>query len=166
MTKTAVFLYATIIVLLFACKKSDSVPQPAPKSQWTFDGVSIKAKASYVAFGENKLVAYDSTDRYGFGYGNFITIQFAKTDKPVTSSILKIPDWQVNRPMETTECMIYVGNTSDHSRPWGYISCNGDEPVTLTVSSDGKLTASFSNITVSSDGRNTTKKVSGTLIEE
>ena len=66
---------------------------------------------------------------------------------------------------DPSTCSIQVGNIYDATRPLGYLSTGkaGDK-VILTVSGTGKLTTSFSNITVT-DGT-TIKTVSGTLMEE
>jgi hypothetical protein len=111
------------------------------------------------AISANELKAED--DLGAVGGGNFIAIDFGSVLKPTGSTTLNVVDFSAQQ--NASNCVIAVGNVYDTKY---YISTgkSGDK-VTLTVTSSGKLKATFSNVTVSNDFGATTTTVSGTLIE-
>ena len=144
-----------------SCKKSSDSKSTGATSQWTFNGVTYKVTNASYESTTNELLAND--DPGAVGSGNFVRVFFWSAAKPTGSVALTVVDYATSTPDPST-CSIQVGNVYG-TNPAQYLSTGkaGDK-VTLTVSSTGKLTASFSGITVS-DGT-TLKTVSGTLIEE
>ena len=157
-----IFFIASLTIL--SCKKSGNSASVTAMSQWTFNGTTYKvSNASYEA-SSNELLAND--DPGAVGGGNFIRVFFWSATKPTGNVLLTVVDYGTATP-NPANCSIQVGNLYDVSRPAGWLSTGkaGDK-VTLTVSSTGKLTVSFSNITVLESGvGGTTKIVSGTVIE-
>lgn len=162
MTKANALLCATMSMLLLACNKSDGVTTSKATSQWTFDGKTFKVTDASYDYSSNTLTAAD--DGGSVGGGNFIKVTFGSATKPSKSATLTVVDFAATS--NPTNCDIQVGNVYDATRPLAYLSTGkvGDK-VDLTVSSTGKLSVSFSNITVFDRG-STTKTVSGTLTED
>lgn len=146
----------------FSCKKSKTDTPTVILSQWTFDGKTYKVTDASYDYSSNELIASD--DAGAVGGGNFVKVTFGSATKPSGSTTLTVVDF--GAPSNPSNCDIQVGNIYDATRPLAYISTGkaGDK-VNLTVSSTGKLTVSFSNITVFDRG-STTKTVSGILVEQ
>jgi len=141
----------------FSCKKSSDSKSTGAKSQWTFEGITYKVTNASYESNSNELFASD--DPGAVGGGNFVRVFFWSVTKPTGSVTLTVVDYATSTPDPST-CSIQVGNMYG-TNPTQYLSTGkaGDK-----VTGTGKLTTSFSNITVS-DGT-TIKTVSGTLIEE
>ncbi|MCW3105980.1 MAG: hypothetical protein JWQ09_486 [Segetibacter sp.] len=161
MKKNLLFLLLIASLISFSCKKSSDSPSAGPTSQWTFDGKTYKVTDASYDYGYSTLEASD--DAGVAGGGNFVKVTFGSVTKPTASATLTVVE--AGTSSNPTNCEIQVGNIYDASRPLAYLSTgkSGDK-VNLTVSSDGKLTVSFSNITVFDHG-STTKTVTGTIIE-
>ncbi len=156
------FFLFTLSLVFFGCSKSKTDTPAVTLSQWTFDGKTYKVTDASYDYSSNELLAAD--DAGAVGGGNFVKVTFGSATKPSGSTTLTVVDFGASS--DPSNCEIQVGNIYDATRPLAYISTGkaGDK-VNLTVSSTGKLTVSFSNITVFDRG-STTKTVSVTLIEE
>ena len=156
-------LFATMTMLLIACKKGSDLTPPTATSQWTFNGATYKVtNGSYESY-SNELLANDDAGKVGGG--NFVRILFGAITKPTTSITLKVVD--ITATSNPSNCVIQTGNVYDASHPLGYLSTGkAGDIVTLHVSKAGMLTATFSNIVVSGYDGTTSKTVSGTLIEQ
>lgn len=158
--KKSLFLLLAIAFFTTGCKKDDdSTPDPGI-SEWAFDGKNYKFKGAFwqPSSGGSYLFVSDGT---ALGGGNFVNITFgANLTKPPGGTLTVIAGGAASNP---STCRISVGNTDGDS----FVSTGkaGDQ-VTLTVSPERKLTASFSNITVAKIGSSSTKTVSGTIREE
>ena len=162
--KLWLFLF-TVSLISINCKKSSNSASGDTTSQWTFNGTTYKVSNTSYESGSNELFAND--DGGAVGGGNFIRVFFWSATKPTGNVSLTVVDYGTATP-NPANCSIQVGNLYDVSRPAGWLSTGkaGDK-VTLTVSSTGKLTVSFSNITVLESGvGGTTKIVSGTIVEQ
>ncbi|MDB5198052.1 MAG: hypothetical protein JWO92_15 [Chitinophagaceae bacterium] len=157
-----IVLFIFITIFCFSCSKSSDSTHATATSQWTFEGKTFTVTGAHYESGSNELVAND--DPGAVGGGNIIKIFFWSAAKPSGNITLSVVDYATSTPNPST-CSIQVGNLYDATRPTAYLSTGkaGDK-VILTISSSGKLTASFSNISVT-DYR-TTKTVSGTIVEE
>lgn len=143
----------------FSCKKSsDSTPLVAT-SKWTFNGVTYKVTDAWYESSSSYLEASD--DPGVVGGGNFVRVVFGAFTKPAASTSLTVV--QDGLQSDPSNCGIEVG---DYYGATYYSTGKAGDKVTLSVSSSGKLTTSFSNITISADGGTTTKTVSGNLIEQ
>lgn len=163
MKKENFLLAAIISLLLLACEKSKH-PAPSPtNSTWIIDRDTFKGRAFYIQNASSKgLETYTDITVNGQLYGNFVHVIFDYTaDKPATSATYTISNAPVVQP-GSTECLIHAGITDCCDR---WFSNTAGEKVTITVSPAGKLTATFSNITLS-NGAGSRKSVSGTLIEQ
>ena len=155
------FFLFTVSLISISCKKSSTSSSATAMSQWTFNGTTYKVSNTSYESGSNELFAND--DGGAVGGGNFIRVFFWSATKPTGNVSLTVVDYGTATP-NPANCSIQVGNIYG-SNPTQYLSTGkaGDK-VNLTVFSNGKLSASFSNITVS-DGA-TVKTVSGTIIEQ
>lgn len=155
------FFLLTLSLVFFGCKKSSNSTPALATSQWTFDGKTYKVTDASYESSTNELFAND--DPGAVGGGNFVRVFFWSAAKPTGSVSFTVVDYATSTPDPST-CSIQVGNVYG-TNPTQYLSTGkaGDK-VTLTVSSTGKLSTSFSGITVT-DGT-TVKTVSGSLIEQ
>ena len=159
-----ILLVVFISIFLWSCKKSNNPTSSTATSQWIFDGKTYTVTGANYDFGSNELVAND--DPGAVGGGNFIKIFFWSAAKPSGSTNLTVVDYATSTPNPAT-CSVQVGNTYDVTRPTAYLSTGkaGDK-VVLTISSSGKLTTTFSNLTVTDHLSTTPKTVSGTIVEQ
>ena len=152
------FLIITLVVILFVACKKNTTSTPDPKSHWTFDGIEYKGYAMSHPLGN----VFDASEGYlgnSSNLGLIVSIRFS-SGVPTKSVILKVK----KGASDNSECAVSAGFYGSNSQE--YTSSDGGEEVTITVSSSGKLTASFSNISLSSYGGATTKMLSGVLIEQ
>jgi len=161
MKQNLLFFLLTASLISLNCKKNSNSTPAVAKSQWTFNGITYKVTNASYESTTNELFAND--DPGAVGGGNFVRVFFWSAAEPTGSVTLTVVDYTTSIPDPST-CSIQVGNVYG-TNPTQYLSTGkaGDK-VTLTVSSTGKLTTSFSGITVT-DGT-TIKTVSGTLVEE
>jgi len=145
----------TTLAVLSCKKSSDSTPATAT-SQWTFNGGTYTDKnASYVE-STNELFAFDNN-------GNFVRVFFSSIGKPTISGNLTVLNYTANFT-NASQCSLQVGNLYGSNPIQPLSTGKAGDIVILTVSTSGKLTATFSTITVT-DGT-TEKTVSGKLIEQ
>jgi hypothetical protein len=166
MKKSNILCSAIIILFACACKKSSDPVPAGPESKWTFDGSAYKATgAEYSIYSE---LWVSERVEYNVARGHYVGIKFASITKPAKSATLTIPKDFIFGGIspDTATCYLTTGNLDDVANyEYRPIGKDGDK-VILTVSSTGKLTASFSNISVSKDGGASVKLVSGTIIEK
>jgi len=157
MKKSLVSFAIGVILLFGSCKKHSSDPPPSSTaSQWTFDGATHTTSTAGYESNSNELFANDTA-------GNFVRVLFSSLDKPTSSKHLVVLDYSASFT-NANQCMLQVGNLYSSNPIQPLSTGKAGDSVFLSVSYSGKLTASFSNISVS-DGT-TTKTVSGKLIEQ
>ena len=153
--KQAFLISAIGVVLLLGCKKSsESQPPTQSKSQWTYDGKTYTATDAGYNENSNELIASDTN-------GNFVRVFFGSIGKPTASAHLVVLNY-ADPFTGPSQCSLQVGNMYNTTVQPLSTGKAGDT-VFLIVSPSGKLSASFSNISVL-DGT-TTKTVSGALAE-
>ena len=152
--KKAFFFSTLIAILSLSCKKSSDAPPASTTSEWTYDGVTHTSTSLWYDESLHRLYA---TDNYDY----FIIVYLGSQVKPTANAHLAVIKFG-EVFTDASQCYAQVGNTGlpNQTRTTGKV---GDS-VMLTVSASGKLTASFSNITVT-DGANL-KPLSGTLREK
>jgi len=168
MKKSITKLYCYLLIISatsFGCKKStESQPTSVfATSQWTFNGSTFKVTNGSYDAASNSLIASD--DPGAVGGGNYVRVLFGsvvKPDKDITLTVVAI-----SAQANPSNCEVQVGNIYDPYYINGHLSIGktGDN-VVVTVSPIGKLTAAFSNISVTAGATGTdTLTVSGTIIE-
>lgn len=152
------FMLALISSMIFAgCEKDSAGNENAPKSNWSIDGVTYTEgtiPATYSTSGNN-LSASDNS------LNGEITIQFGS--KPTSNGSVALTDLSDTSVYGSGNCSISVRTPPNTN----YLSSgNSGAPVSITVRSGGKITATFSNIQVKNISVPSIKKyVSGTIIE-
>jgi hypothetical protein len=146
------------MLIASSCKKGSDTTTPTTQStiQWSLSGTSyIGASSSYFL---SSLLALDANRNYVSV--DFNSKYYTSTSRPVAASytVLKYG----GTATAANQCVVEVGNQAS-TTPYYSTGKMGDV-VTISLSSTGKLIASFTNITVS-DGT-TTKTVSGTIQEQ
>jgi len=131
--------------LFFSCKKNDPTANKPPTSQWSFDSTVHNGVSTYFITSVD-LISLDS-------FSNAVDVYFPVT--PTSNGTYTV----TANPPRNGQCIVGISENSDS---YTSIGSPGDT-VTVTVSA-GKVTAAFSNISVS-DGY-ATKTVSGTLIQQ
>ncbi len=161
---TTLYYFWFIITTAFVGCTKHTDPKPAPAvaatSQWTFNGHSYKVTGASFDDFFHTLTASD--DAGAVGGGNYVDVLFGSVVRPTNSGTLTVVN--VDATANPSNCVVEVGNIYDIA---GHASTGmaGDN-VAVTVSSTGKLTATFSNITVTAGPTGTdTLHVSGTIIE-
>jgi hypothetical protein len=142
-------------------------PKPTPAalatSHWTFNGKSYKVTTGSYDATSNSLIAAD--DAGAVGGGNYVRVLFGSVVRPSTSITLTAVS--IDTPPDPSNCTVQVGNIYDTYYINGHVSDGktGDN-VAVTVSPTGKLSASFSNISVTNGPTGTdTLTVSGMIVE-
>ena len=159
MKRILYLLLAIVIILAISCKK-DKPTNPEPKSQWQVDGKNFKGYAKSYPLG-SEFSATDSIGQYGFPVGNYVAIKFYYTYWPTKNGTYTVTNW----PGDSTQCSVTTGNLS--TVPIGdYTSIASTSEVVITVSSAGKLSATFSGIVLSNYNSTKTAIVSGALVEQ
>ncbi len=155
MKKRILFLSIIVPLLFLSCKKSSE--SPATTSEWTYNGNTFK---------DGVIAGYDDSSNELFAsnnQGNFVRVFFSTPLKPTKSGTLTVLDY-VTPFTNATQCYLQVGSIYG-SNPIQPLSIGkAGDIVSLTVASSGKLTASFTNISVRDSV--TIRTVSGKLIEQ
>ena len=153
-----VFLFSAIgVALLFvSCKKNNDGSPYKAKSRWTFDSVTHTATSASYEENSNELFAYDTS-------GNFIRVFFSSGVKPTQNAHLVVLDYAATFT-NFSQCSLQVGNMYDSNPIQPLSTGKPGDTVVLTISLSGKLTAAFSDISVSNGS--IIKTVSGTLVEQ
>jgi hypothetical protein len=138
-----------ISFLFYSCKKPNTVSSLAPTiSQWLFKNTNYVGV--YTSFNDTILDAIDSI-------GDEVSINFGKV--PTAQSVFVVNDGMVT---DTSGCYINVSIINGGGL---YRSTNVQgQQVNVTVI-QGKITASFANITVE-NFNNVIAAISGTLIQQ
>jgi len=145
-------LYITILLLAASCKKNKSTNLD-PISQWTFNGITYKGNAKSFQLSSN----FESVGNTG----NYISIKFHYPFFPKKNGIYTVK----KNPYDSTQCSVIAGDLS--TIPTGdYTSLDSTLAVTITVSSIGKLSATFSGIVLSDLNNTKTAIASGILVEQ
>jgi len=156
MKKMFLFFVLSVPFTFLSCKKSSDSPPATTTSQWTFNGGTYTDKITSYVESTNELFANDNN-------GNFVRVFFSSIGKPSKSGTLTVLDYATTFT-NATQCSLQVGNLYGTNPIQPLSTGKAGDVVILTVSSSGKLTASFSAITVT-DGT-TEKTVSGKIIEQ
>jgi hypothetical protein len=140
-------IIATFSIILFGCKKSTppTVTTTSATTQWTIDGITFKGISTYFVSAAD-LFSSDSS-------GNAIDVYFSAI--PTVNATYTV----TALPPSAGQCIVGADLISSDS--YTSTGVSGDK-VTVTVSG-GKVTASFTNITMS-DG-SVTKTVTGTVAQ-
>lgn len=153
---STLFTVACIASFLSCKKDSDSTPAIPSIGTWTLNSTSYTGVSSQYFL--SSFLALDTKN-------NTLSIDFNgafynASKKPISGSytVLKYGGTATS----ANQCVISAGNQSS-TTPFRSTGKSGDV-VTISVSSTGKLSASFANITVS-DGTTTTT-VSGSIQEQ
>jgi hypothetical protein len=149
----------TVIMLLSSSCKKDKPAATEPKSQWKVGENSYKGYAKSYPWVSN-FSATDSIGQYGIANGNYIAIDFYFGHMPTKSGTYTVRGLLT----DTTQCRVTASNTNTGSTD--YTSVDATSEVSITVSSAGKLTASFSGIVLSNNTNTKTKTASGVLVEQ
>ncbi len=155
MKKRLLFSLLFVTLAFLNCKKSGGSTPTTASSQWAFNGATFKDANTIYSSNSNELFASDNN-------GNFVRVFFSTVTKPISSGNLTVLDYAATFT-NNSQCSMQVGNVNG-PQPQPLSTGKSGDAVILTVSSSGKLTASFTNISVQ-DG-STTKTVSGTLVEQ
>ena len=152
MPRTKIFLVAlTTLLALAACEK-DTTQTSQEKTTWTINGVTY-TEGTTTSYSSGNLSASDNS------LNGDITIQFAS--KPTISGSFPITDFSDTAVLlNGTNCSIVVRIPANNN----YRSSGG--AVSIDVGAGGKLTATFSNITMKHTVSFTTKTLSGKMIED
>lgn len=144
------------IISVISCKKSTTNTPPIALSEWTYNGITYKDSSAVYFASSSELLASDNN-------GNYVRIILSAITKPTTGSTLTVINY-VTGFSNAIQCTVHVGNSFSSNPIQPYSIGKAGDVVTLSVSSSGKLTATFTNISVK-DG-SITKTVSGTIVEQ
>lgn len=158
------FSLTSLFVLNSCSKSSDNSSQNTAtnNTHWTFNGSTYKDSVGAVFnfdASDHSLVALDNN-------GNVVEIVFSSLNKPVTGTFTVIR-WD-SMPFTTpTQCHVLMGNSYTSAViQYESLGKKGDV-VNVVAASDGKLSATFTNVTlVDVLNANNTYLSSGTVIEE
>ena len=140
------------MLLAASCRKQSPTNVEAI-SQWTFSGVTYKGTA--------KSYPLSSTFESVGTTGNYISIKFYYSFFPKKAGTYTVK----KLPQDTSQCSIVAGELN--TIPIGdYTSLDSTLTVAITVSSTGKLSATFSGIVLSNLNNTKTAIVSGILVEQ
>jgi hypothetical protein len=139
-----------LLLIFFSCSKSNN-SSPA-FTHWTFKGVTYKDAST--GFLSQILVGIDTSGKSIFLY--FLA-------RPTKGGDFNVSGLD---PKDSMECGILVSNTSDSSSGDRYYSTGQQGDIIHVTIVNGKVNASFSNITVEGFGNSEIESVSGALIEQ